>query len=251
MLYFDLSLVMSPNSETLAEQMAQEKLEKYLKIISENLYYAIESVSILKSIASKGKEIESLNYGNFFFPLQRVLKNDIILSLSKIFENNKQSINFNKVQNYLSCNQRLLPLEQNFLVKLDRYKTFDFSDLQHELETRSHEKQISIYSLKSFLKCLDENIKKFQKEYKYDLLALKEFRDKNITHSDEQKIQNKTTWGRIDRLIEFVKEYIDMISFAFLSIAHSGDNTSPFSLTSSCAKRASGAFERLIKNINK
>lgn len=240
----------------------KKKLEGYLKIISENLFYAIESVSTLKSIASNGKEIESLNYGNFFFPLQRVLTNDVILSLSKIFENNKQSINLNKVQNYLCCNQRLLPLEQNLLSKLDRYKTFDFSNLKHTLETQSHtirldnaykgdviEKQINTYSLKSFLQCLDENIEKFQKEYKHDLLALKDFRDMNIAHSDKIPIERKTTWGRIDRLIEFVREYIDMISFAFLSLAHSGDNTEPFSLTSSDAKRASRVFERLIKNI--
>lgn len=110
-----------------------------------------------------------------------------------------------------------------------------------------HSHQYDSFEQKEFLEILDSNVKLLYTNYEEDLLALKELRDKNIAHIDKDQIKTKTTWNKIDELIEFIREYIDMLSWVFLSTAWSGDNSKAFSLAD--AEKTSRSFERLLKNI--
>lgn len=236
----------------------KEILDVYLKKIAENLFFSIESFSLLKSIGENIANIKEAHFENFFIPLQRPLINDIILSLNKIFEE-KSDININKIQNFLNSNQKTIRLESNAIDSLAKYKCFDFSALKIKQGTVTHkfefedfkavEKsyQYEAFEQKQFLQLLDKNVTKLYEDYEKDLSALKELRDKNIAHSDKKPIITKTTWDKIDELIEFIREYVDMLSWVFLSAAWSGDNSKSFSLAG--AEKTSRSFERLLKSI--
>lgn len=237
----------------------KEVLDTYLKRIAENLYFTIESISILRVMDKNIEKIKELNFEHFFIPLQRPLINDVILSLSKIFEENKDSITIKKIQQYLESNQKTVRIESNCINSLQKYKHFDFYKLEtyneiieHEISLepfKGHIHKTEYYTFKSkdFLNILNKNINQLYEEFKKDLKALKELRDKNIAHSDKKSIQNKTTWNKIDKLIEFIKEYVDMLSWIYLSTAWSGDNSEAFSLAN--AEGTSFSFERLLKSM--
>lgn len=234
----------------------KEILDSYLKKIAENLYFSIQSISVLRTIDKNIELIKDIHFEHFFIPLQRPLINDVILSLTKIFEN-KSSVNLRKVQNYINSNQKNIRLESNCINSIEKYKSFDFSSLEmfkktvnEKIEIEPFKDYIHTHTYdafydKQFLKVIDENINKIYIEFEEDLSALKELRDKNIAHTDKKPISSKTTWAKVDNLIEFIKEYVDMIYWVYLSTAWSGDNSSAFSMAN--AEGTSYSLERLLK----
>ena len=83
----------------------KETLDSYLKKIAENLYFSIQSISVLRTIDKNIELIKDIHFEHFFIPLQRPLINDVILSLTKILEN-KSFVNLRKVQNNINSNQK-------------------------------------------------------------------------------------------------------------------------------------------------
>lgn len=238
----------------------QIRLEEYLRQISTNLYSAISSLYLFKTIGETSTEIEEHNFGNSMFTIQRVLLNDVILSISKIFEENKDSINIEKIHTYISSNQRKIPLLEPSVKALEKYKLFDFTYLEtfekeYKLTFPKDEEHDEVkitnkfqaFTLPSFLKCLESSTNSIYEDHKDDIAALKEIRDRVIAHTDKRPVVKKTTWEQVDKLIDFVKEYIDMMDFVFHTIVHSGDDGESYEITASSAKKPCRNLLKLLK----
>jgi len=231
----------------------EEKLEKYLNKIAENLSYAILSYETLMTISKNREEIEKQNYSNFFFPLERILINDIILSLTKIFEKNTDSITLWKTLSYLECNQKKIVLKENFNQLLKKYNLFDFKDIKIENKTSFNELykkdiQLEVFTEKSFINCLRKNINNLYTNYEPDLKALKNIRDQYIAHSDKTIIYNdKTTWNEILKLIDFVKEFIDLLFFVYFRKVYSSDLAESFEMNTSEAMKSNKCLLKILK----
>lgn len=241
----------------------QEKLETYIHQVSTNLYSAISSLNLFRTISETSKEIEEHNFGNSMFTIQRVLLNDVILSISKIFEEDKDSININKIHRFISSNQRKIPLLDPSVQALEKYLLFDFTQLntfEKEVEITfpksdgsdsiTHINKFEAFDLKSFLKCLSTSTNKIYKDHKDDIEALKEIRDRVIAHTDARAVVSKTTWEQVDKLIDFIKEYIDMMDFIFHTIAHSGDDRASYESNANAAKKPCRNLLKLLKVAN-
>ncbi len=242
-----------------AKTPEEKKLKEYLQKIHDNLYSCVTSLNLFRAIAATSEEIDTHKFGNSLFAIQRILLNDVILSISKIFEENKDSINIKKIQKYISPNQKNIKLMEPSVEALEKYLLFDFSRLNtfkakieatySKSDGSGNAKQIShflAFDLESFLKCISDSTDTIYTEHEEDIKALKEIRDKSIAHTDKRPIVKRTTWEQVDKLLLFVKEYIDMMDFVFFTIIHSGDDDESYSLPGGDSMKPSRNLLKLL-----
>lgn len=232
----------------------QEKLKKYLQAISENLSSCIMSLNLFKTISFISEDIQKSSFGYSLFAIQRLAINDIILSLSKIFEETKESINLKKIERYICAEQRQLALLNDSISSLEKYTLFDFSTLENyhkEIDTKRngfpYKIEYEAFELLPFLTCLQKGVKKIYLEYEHDIQALKDIRDRTIAHSDKRPIVKKTTWDKVDILIQFLEHYVDMMDSIFFNTCCSGDGCVPYSSIRSDATKPSSNLLRLLE----
>lgn len=232
----------------------QEILKKYLQAISENLASCIMSLNLFKTISFISEDIQKSSFGYSLFAIQRLAINDIILSLSKIFEENGDSINLKKIECYIFSNQKTLKILGYSIKNLEKYTLFDFSKLEIyeekiniEIKGFLYKTQYDAFKLLSFLTCLQEGTEKIYLEYQNDIKALKDIRDRTIAHSDKRPIVKKTTWDKVDMLIQFLEHYVDMMDSVFFNTCCSGDGQVPYSLIRSDATKPSSNLLRLLE----
>ncbi|PHQ91131.1 MAG: hypothetical protein COB42_04060 [Sulfurimonas sp.] len=230
-----------------------EKVEEYINKISLNLFSSISSLALYNALGISIQELNDKSFGRFAFAIQKAMVNEVILSLTKIFED-RSGINISKLFRCINSNQRNINMCNPGIKALEKYKLFDFKDIEvysKEVEDDSLGKYTyKAFTLSSFLKCIEKSYEVMLKEYNEDIRALKESRDKSIAHTDRQEIMNRTTWGKVEELIAWLEEYIDMMATVFTCSSHSSDGKQAYDSSRKDAQRASYSLLRLLEKAN-
>ena len=213
----------------------QEKLRKYTDTIKNNLYYALTSNNLSRKIGENADAIKESKLHRSLFYIQRPLINDVILSITKIFEDSDNALTLKKTYNYLNSNQRQLEAVNNRKESFKEYTHFDLSSLPSPFATRD------------LVPLISRAIDKLYEEYQSDLYALKSLRDRQLAHSDGRDVGETTTWEKVDDLLLFISEFLDLINFVFLSIIESFDGEPAMGVIIYDSKRPSISFDRLMK----
>jgi hypothetical protein len=221
--------------------MSLEAITHKINALKNNLFEAIEALEILKTIDSRIDFIKEKKFDAFIVALQSNMINSVILSLCKIFEENQDSNNIKKLHNNLLCNFRIFP-NQDQNKRLYQQVKYTFFNLEPLPE---------IFTTQELLDVVDSTLQSFSSEFQTDIKALKAMRDTKIAHTDlKDRPYDKTTWGKVDKLILFLKEYVDILNSHLFNICESSDNdTKPCTSLYSDATKAKRCFERILKNL--
>lgn len=201
--------------------------------IMNDLYYCEEALFLMEGIGKNSDAINEKSFGHYFGALQRILTNEIFLSLTRLYEKGKKR---NKLKSipaalaFLKENANSLSIEQP--IRLEHKLNKLGLPLNKIGETKDTEITNEIYSF--FTNTMPE------KETNDALKTLRTIRDKSIGHS-ENIYKNKlptTTWAEIHELIEFAKNFSDIVAEGYLSTY-----TDYVSID---AKRASICLKRLL-----
>ncbi len=221
--------------------MSLENLSKRIEGLKSNLFETIEAIEILKVIDTKIDFIRKNHFDSFIVSLQSVMINSAILSLCKIFEENKDSNNIRKLHNSLWCNFRLFPNQEQTksFYQQEKYTFFQLDSLSER------------FTAKDLLAFVSSTLESFYNKFTTDIKALKAMRDTKIAHSDLKKQAfDKTTWERIDILVRFLREYVDILNSHLFDICESSDDdTEPCTLLYSDASKAKRCFERMLNQL--
>lgn len=221
--------------------MSLENLSKRIDGLKNNLFETIEAIEVLKVIDTKIDFIRKNHFDAFIVSLQSVMINSAILSLCKIFEDNQDSNNIKKLHNNLWCNFRLFPNQEQtkFSYQQEKYTFFKLDSLPAK------------FTAKDLLAFVSSILESFYDEFTTDIKALKAIRDAKIAHSDlREQPFDKTTWERIDILVRFLREYVDILNSHLFDICESSDNdTEPCTLLYTDASKAKRCFERMLNQL--
>lgn len=221
--------------------MSLENITHKINVLKSNLFEAIEALEILKTIDSKIDFIKEKKFDTFIVALQSNMINSAILSLCKIFEEHQDSNNIKKLHKNLLCKFRIFPnQEQNKrLYQQVKYTFFNLESLPE------------IFSAKDLLDFVESTLCSFYSEFQTDIRALKAMRDTKIAHSDlRNRTQDRTTWEKVDNLILFLREYIDILNSHLFNVCESSDNdTKPCMSLYSDATKAKRCFERMLSRL--
>ena len=216
----------------------QETLKKYSKKLSENIYDTIASICILRTIEEVAEKVNEDGHGAYYSYIQKQMINSSMLSLSKIFDTDKKSVSINKINTHIQCNYRKIVMQEPMISeRADAFKHFNKDNL------------LSISNSLELAKYLFSKFTELEELNKDDLKALKDLRDRHIAHSDTRAIQYKTTWEKVDELIEFLLEYLDLIEFMLFTTVWSGDGDAPCSTLVPNAKSAGCSLARTFQKL--
>lgn len=214
------------------------KLEEYTKKLSENIYDTIASICILRTIEEVAKKVNEDGHGSYYSYIQKQMINSSILSLNKIFDNSKQSVTIKKINNHIEYQHRKIPIKEHILsTKANDFRYFCIENLK------------AISNTNELANYLSSELTKIEEIYKSDLNALRELRDRHLAHTDLATIENKTTWDKVDKLIEFLLDYLDLIDFMLLASIWSGDGEKTCSTLVSNAKKAGLSLARTFQKL--
>lgn len=221
--------------------MSLQAITHKINALKNNLSEAIKALEILKTIDSKIDFIKEKKFDAFIVALQSNMTNSVILSLCKIFEENQDSNNILKLHNNLLCNFRNFPNQEQNKCSYQQVK-YTFFNLEPLPE---------IFTAKELLDVVKATLQSFSSEFQTDIKALKALRDTKIAHTDlKDRTYDKTTWEKVDKLILFLKEYVDILNSHLFNICESSDNdTQPCTTLYNNATEAKRCFERMIKSL--
>jgi len=216
----------------------QKELRKFTDKLSHNLFDTIASLSILKTIEDVAVKINQDGHGAYYSYIQRQMINSSILSINKMFDTDKKSITVDKINKYIAYNYRSIPMKEPVTkMGAEDFKYFD------------KDKLVSISNTDSLAKYLSLEVEKIKILYKTDLEALRDLRDRYIAHTDTRLIENITSWNKVDELVIFLLDYLDLIDFVLLSSFWSGDGEKPCSMLISDAEKPSISLKRTFEKL--
>ncbi len=216
----------------------QIKLQKYTKRLSDNIFDVVASICILRTIEEVADKVNADGHGSYYSFIQKQMINSSMLSLNKIFDNSAQSVTIKKINTHIQYQHIKIPMEQHLVnISANDFRCFNIKDLE------------AISDTNKLAKYLSSELTKIEELYKHDLKALRELRDKHIAHTDIAIIENKTTWDKVDELVEFLLDYLDLIEFMLFSTAWSGDGEKSCRTLVSGAKKAGISLARTFKKL--
>lgn len=218
--------------------------------IAIDIYSAQISFEIFKTIGQTSKSLNESGYGSLFGNLQAILAENIILSLTKVFEEpNKpkgkrkpfEIVSLPTTLNFLNEKSNSIPLKRRdrFIAKL---KTIDarFNKINDAMSDTDVVTQAFAY--------YREALRSIEKSAAFK--ALKYRRNKTIGHREAIDIStgHNTTWIEVEKLIRFGQNFIDLIAEGYLDTVHSTQSGDYFQ--GEYFERPSAALERLFSNSN-
>ncbi len=204
-----------------------------------DLYYCEEALFLMEGIGKNSDSINKKSFGQFFGVLQRILTNEIYLSITRLYEK-KTRYPLKSIPAALSIlkeNANCLSIEQP--IRLERKLNKLGLSVDKIDPTNNSEITNAIYLF--FTNSLPE------KETHHALNALKTIRDKAIGHRENIDINTlpTTTWVEIHELIEFAKNFLNIIAEGYLGISTVSDDDRSF--VSDDAKKANNCLRRLLE----
>ncbi len=214
--------------------------------MAQNLLQLRSSLCILHIISTASTEINKRNYGPFFGVIQDRMTENAILSVSKLYENNKKSATIKSAIDFIDSNIKNLELKsipndadnQFFNRDYSEYITTKMLETETGWRTEPHIdeklkvdiKNDIIFEYETMLSSLNKDIE-----------AIKDLRDQTVAHTDKKaRIINKTTWEKVEVLLVFGVEFLDLIEATYLARSRS---------IQSDGARACSSFIRMLNDL--
>lgn len=206
--------------------------------VVKDIFKAETAIFLCWRIGDYADAINESNFGELFSTFQRLLINELALSLSRIFENPQKQYPTKSIPSavaFLKMNRNRLILKNRSLVERD------LANLGYSLRELSRMND---------LQCTDLIVEKFETlppKLNLGLEAWKALRDKKIGHNEAISSSSLpiTRWDQAHNLLIWAKEFISLIGEGYTGLGYKPDN-GEFFLTND-ARRTSVALERLFQ----
>lgn len=195
--------------------------------MAQNLLQLRSSLCILHIISTASTEINKKNYGSFFGVVQDRMTESVILSVSKLYEDNKSSATIKSAINFIDSNIKTLELKsipndvhnQFFNRDYSEYLTTKFLETETGWKTEMHvDKKLKVDIKNDIILEYETMFSSLNK----DIKAIKDLRDQTVAHTDKKaRIIDKTTWEQVEVLLVFGIEFLDLIETTYLAISRS------------------------------
>ncbi|TKB83311.1 MAG: hypothetical protein E8D44_08685 [Nitrospira sp.] len=219
----------------------KEQLEDIVsRSLQIDIIEAEEAIALNMSIGSNADAINNATFGAYFGSMQRILSRYAILSVTKLFERASKQYPTRSIPaalKVLSLAKNSLPISQRLIV-LEKLAEFGYrkTDLESYVDS-----QITELIAKEFESRLPQV--ELPDPMSRSLDALRTVRDKSIAHHEsiDTSIFPKATYGEMQELLSYAKDFVSVIGFGYLNIVYriNGDYflTSDAETSSRCLKR--------------
>lgn len=222
-------------------------------IISEgvavDIFKADQCISLLDEIGTSSDVLNRASFGDLFGNLQGYLTEQVILAITKIFEQPNARYPTRSIPSALKIldeNAERIPIAEPRIL---RKRLLELGADQKSLEKKSDSEltKLLVVLLRTAMPSVSADD---PSKLSGPMNALKIARDKKIAHHEAIAAESmaRTTWGEINPLLEFSKKAVGVIGTAYLSTAYEVDH-GEYLLTGD-AKRAGRALNRLFKKAN-
>lgn len=221
-----------------------DKLRTYLDALVSEVSYADQAYYLMTEIGQAAAEINTKNYGELFSYILSTLSDRFTLAISKVFDKEYGQYPTQTVSSILSLLEsegHTLPVQQRIKV-LHIVQSWPDGNLLPEPSDHDITKCI----VKHYRETIPSPDTVAGCTLGRTLNALKANRDKRVAHSEAIRASElpKTTGDTAHKLLQWVKDFIGTIGWAYLSIAYTDDAGNYF--LESDAKRVAIALRRLL-----
>ena len=226
----------------------EESLQDQVNGILENIFAADEAYSLAFCIGKHADGVNKSGYGVAFRPVQEVLGQHFVLSVTKLFEQPKLKYSTRSIPatvRILQSKASELTIRERFAM-LSRFSRIggDATRLQN---LSDDEVTIAIIGYYSSLLPSKEAVTGFRAWR--TLHALKSRRDKVIAHNESapDSFFPTTTWGEARALVNLAKSFVDVVSTGYLGFVLTGDDGSFFIERDS--RRSTQTLDKLLRTL--
>lgn len=198
----------------------QNQLYKYTRKLFENIYKLHTALKIEEIISHFHEEINVSRYSSFFSFIQSQCIEQLLLSLSKVYD--KNSVSLEHIINFIDSNQKELPV-LGFNSGSHIFLGFDFNQYKETVGEKTKNGQKSFTRINDrFLQDLVKKLKieneTNKKTFESQLESLKHIRDTQIAHTDKKVIEDSgVTWEDIHKISEYPRNILALIEDVFLA----------------------------------
>lgn len=218
--------------------------EKLTEIIGNgivrNIFDAEQSVFLLQTIGSKADQLNQQNYGVLFGNLQRMLVDQLILTVNRLYEEEK-SYRLRSIPSAIKVlEKKSLQISSPSLVLVKHLLVHDWQLDSRDVANLDQAKLLDklIKTLRGCLPVVDSDA---------SLKALKTIRDKAIAHPEDISVTAlpSTKLAEVERLLSYAKAFVGIVGYVFLEEGYI-DREGTY-LLSVDAERSSVALRRLFE----
>jgi hypothetical protein len=223
---------------------------KLKDIISEgvvvDIYKADQAISIFDEIGKASEVLNRDNFGNLFGSIQGYMTDQLILSLTKIYERPNKNYPTRSIPSalkFLEEHSEYIKIKESWFLD-GKLSGLGISESQIRCMTENEKTRVLIKELRKNMPSVDpSNPEKLSKPME----ALRDARDKKIAHNESISVEKlaHTTWEEIYPFLKFAKKAVGIIGISYLDIGYEVNDESY--LPSSDAKRTGTALRRLFK----
>jgi hypothetical protein len=223
----------------------EESLQDQVNGILENVFAANEAYSLAFCIGQHADRVNKSGYGVAFRPVQEILSQHFVLSVTKLFEQPKVKYSTRSIPatvGILQSNASELTIRERFAM-LSRFARI--GGAAPRLQNLSDDEvTIAIIGYYNSLLPSKEVVTGFRAWR--TLHALKSRRDKVIAHNESpsDSLFPTTTWGEARVLVDLAKSFVDVVSTGYLGFVLTDDNGSFF--TERDSRRSTQALDKLL-----
>jgi AbiU2 len=226
---------------------ARERLHSYfMRGLLPDIVQAWEAYELLRSIGENGKAIDAApGVGNFFRAVDRVLLNQYILSVARMFDPPQKKYEIRSIPSSLEFLERhtaQLPItERPSMLRRLQQAGMDVEPLAQLDDERTTQAVISF--LREQMPTTTGATPLAEA-----LRAIRTRRDKAVAHNEaaDRSIFPEVRWSEARELVEFAERYLAAIGFGYLSLALSSHEGS-FFLRSDAGRAAHSLRILLVK----
>jgi hypothetical protein len=229
---------------------AEEKLDEYLLDgIAGEIFWAEEAKAFTQKVSDPHAAINAANYGNLFGSLQTIMTDRVMLSVAKVYDRPDRRYPTRSIPAVLALigqNASLWRLRHRISLE----KLLIDAGRNENLIRSATEVELIGLAIGHYERTRPDDYKASTCPLSASLAAVREARNKVLAHNEaiNQLARKRTTWGGIDDLIAYAKDFVCVISSAFTD-SYYGEHGNDF-LLSIDAGRLSRELDRLLKLSN-
>lgn len=186
-----------------------------------DIFYAEKYSTLFRSISEQGSNIKSRgeSYSSFFGTIQRVLSNECILAIARIYDTIPTKPRYitccvEGVLKFLDDNSARLPRITERHILFEQMQLAGFEKKVMELAHRCTDEEITRVIISHFRNLISEP------EHESVIDSLRLIRDKRIAHNESFEGEIKEiTFSQMDELIEKAKKLVGILGWAYLNTA--------------------------------
>ena len=200
-----------------------------------------QTLSILNATGALANEINNNNYGEVFATYQSFCIDQVILSITKLYETpNRYNLkSIPAILNYFEQNSEHLEITEPNLLNQQLTRT-NMLIPDFEAQDQNTKNLLVHHKLNNCLPDISNN---------ETLAELKTLRDKRIAHPEDISAESlpKPTWGAVEELLSAPKDVVGIIGDGYLSTVYMFEN-GEYTLSSDATRVGRGA-SRLLSNL--